>query len=314
VFTDDLKQSVQFLGESELLVKIRQWILPVSKPFPEGPGDDCAVIDTYPERKILVTTDGVVLNRHFTEATDPKAVGSKLVKRNLSDIAAMGGVPKNMVMATMLPANLSISWFEAFLKGAVEECLKYSVVLNGGDITQFPNNYFAAYVTLMGSADKVITRKGGKVGDLIVTTGALGGSIHGKHLSFSPRLREGQWLATRKEVKGMIDITDGLTKDLPELLPENTQARIDLSAIPLNDTATSLLSAFSDGEDYELLFTLDADCDWDNFYSDWKKQFTLPLTCIGKINTKAAQHPSALFINDLTNEPIEAAPGYQHLL
>lgn len=313
MFTTDNIKNVGSLGEQKLIEQIKLWLQDAGRPSPEGIGDDCAVLPSLSlAEKLLATTDGVVLNRHFLETDSAELVGRKLLCRNISDIAAMGGEPTQALLVLMLPANLSINWLMQFIKGIKAVCLDYAIVLCGGDITEVPANFFAAYITLLGKATRPVLRTGGRVGDIVAVTGSLGGSINGKHLNFTPRINEGAWLAQQPEVRAMMDLTDGLAKDLPALLPEGAAVKMNTEAILLSPEASSWQQAFSDGEDYELLFVLDAAANWSEFKKEWESHFTLPITVIGTI-VAADPAMKSPFIDAATGKELEVPGGYEHL-
>ncbi len=302
-FTDRAADSVASLGEAALLRAIRGWLGDAAPPPPWGMGDDCAVVETGDANPLLATTDGVVFGRHFDASTPPAAVGAKLLKRNLSDVAAMGGQPGPALINLFLARNTSTAWLEQFYAGFALSCLHFGTRLVGGDITEAPDDVFAAHLTLLGNPGRnILKRTGAKIGDALFVTGDLGGSILGKHLDFSPRLLEGQWLARHRGVQSLIDVTDGLAKDLPELLPPGSDALLDLAALPISPAAhklakrttrflahkypganTPLIHALTDGEDYELLFALDAAAVAPSFITLWHKKIATPLTQIGHI-------------------------------
>jgi thiamine-monophosphate kinase len=293
-FTHHAGHSVAALGESALLRAIRGWLGDVSPPSPWGMGDDCAVIETGDINPLLATTDGVVFGRHFDVSAPPAAVGAKLLKRNLSDIAAMGGKPGPALINLFLAPNLSTAWLEQFYGGLAQSCLHYGVRIVGGDLVQAPDGVFAAHLTLLGSPGKhLLKRTGAHLGDALYVTGELGGSILGHHLDFTPRLAEGHWLARQRGVRCLIDLTDGLAKDLPEILPAGADASLDLAALPISVAArklaakrhdrSALVHALTDGEDYELLFSLDASVSPGPFAAHWREKFPTPLTRLGLI-------------------------------
>lgn len=308
-------------GERRLIETIRQWLGDASPPPPEGIGDDCAVFSPGAGNQILVTTDPVLWGRHFDESAAPEEAAAKLLKRNLSDIAAMGGRPRIAVISLLLPPTTSMEWLERFYHGLREGSLRYAVPISGGDISQ-TDGLLAASMTLIGetTAGRALTRTGTTAGDRIFVTGALGGSILGHHLSFEPRLPEGQWLAARPEVTAAIDISDGLAKDLPALLPAHGEARLLADAIPVSDSAARmaaksgrppLFHALCDGEDYELLVTADArSCA--RLLADWKNAFVTPLTCIGTIEERAPGSVGTV-LRGLPSGLEEAIHGYEHL-
>lgn len=308
-------------GERRLIKAIRRWLGDASPPPPEGIGDDCAVFLPGAGSRILVTTDPILWGRHFDENSAPEEAASKLLKRNLSDIAAMGGRPRIAVISLLLPPSTSLEWLERFHHGLRESSLRYTVPISGGDISQ-TDGLLAACMTLIGetTAGRALTRAGAAAGDRLFVTGALGGSLLGHHLSFEPRLAEGQWLAARPEVTAAIDISDGLAKDLPSLLPANGEAELLAEAIPISESAKHmaeksgrprLFHALCDGEDYELLITVDGQSAA-RLLADWKNAFGTALTCIGTVAPRAPDSDEPL-LRGLPTGLAEAVHGYEHL-
>ena len=319
-FTDIVADSAGHLGEKKLLRKIRQWLGSAAPPSPLGMGDDCAVLPGDKRHCRLATVDALVYKQHFDDSTRPNAAGAKLFKRNLSDIAAMGGRPDYALLGLMLPATLRLDWLREFTLGLRDEAEKWHVALVGGDLCETKTT-LGGHLTLLGSAERAVLRQGGKEGDSILVTGEFGGSRLGKHLSFQPRLREGQWLAGRKEVNCMIDVTDGLLKDLPELIPPGCAAGIDLKNLPISEAARQLAPtsgktpqhhALGDGEDYELLFTVGPETDIQEFIGEWAKQFKTPLTSIGRLTAKTSGEPEGQIIDGQSGQAIGLAGGYEH--
>lgn len=291
-FTDQKEDQVAHHGEVALIKKITQWLEPISPPPPFGIGDDCAVMDSGDVGTILTTVDALIWGEHFDETFTAEEAGAKLVKRNLSDIAAMGGAPAGAVIALTLADNVSVTWLEGFYQGVLNAALSNYFLIVGGDITRGgAKDFFGSHLTLMGSAVRAVRRQGGqRIGDYVMVSGTLGGSRHGKEKSFSPRLSEGQWFADQSCVKAMIDLTDGLAKDLPALLPANACAQLDLERIPVSEDAvkwsaksgkTPLEHAFCDGEDYELLVVVDQDIEPEMMIEEWSRKFDSPLSLIG---------------------------------
>lgn len=261
-FTTDKGQSVSEIGEKALILKIREWLGSSAPEAPNGMGDDCAIFENSTNGVGLLTTDSVVLDRHFSRSDPPQLIGQKLLNRNISDIAAMGGQPTRAVLAGFLPATLSLAWLHLFFRGLAKAAQISKVEIVGGDLTETPND-LAFNLTLMGIALRPLLRSGGSVGDLICVTGELGGSRLGRHLSFVPRIEEGLVLVQNNDVLACMDISDGLSIDLPAMLGENCAASIDPDAIPIHCDArkaaarsgqSPLWHALNDGEDHELLF------------------------------------------------------------
>ena len=303
---------VSSLTEDHLLQSIRAWIKPIGRPTPEGMGDDCAVFKAMGPSE-LITTDSVVYQRHFTAYDSPKAVGAKLVCRNLSDIAAMGGVPDGAVLSLVSSPELCLSWLEAFFQGIVDTCAIYGVRLLGGDLAKAScSNFFSASWTQLGNCLSPLMRHGAQEGDMLLVTGSLGGSSLGGHLHFVPRLKEGVWLSKQAGVNAAIDVSDGLAKDLPALLGSHQRALVNISKIPINQDAHTLAKqkkippwhlAFTEGEDYELLFTLSGKETWASFRSRWQENFALALTPIGTV-AYTSEAAGELILDTHTQKPL----------
>ncbi|MEM8549884.1 MAG: thiamine-phosphate kinase [Verrucomicrobiota bacterium] len=320
-FTPVPEASVAHLGERALIDTIKTWLGSVNPPSPQGMGDDCAVLPT-PEGKTLLTVDPLIYGRHFDDTLEPELAGAKLLKRNLSDIAAMGGSPQAAILALCLSGDVATAWLEHFIDGLKQACIDFSMTINGGDIAQAPSQHFAATLTLFGNALRPMTRLGGVAGDTLWVTGELGGSILGHHACFTPRLAEGQWLAAQAEVKAMMDMTDGLAKDLPAMLAPQTCAQLDTASLPLAQAAslraketghTPLYHACCDGEDYELLFVLDAQADIETFQQAWQNAQTTRLSCIGRIDTALKPEHALRLIDSSNGEVLFPQGGYEHL-
>jgi thiamine-monophosphate kinase len=305
-FTKRHHESVSAWGEEKLIAAIRRWLGSVSPRAPFGIGDDCAVLPPSRGRQ-LITVDPVIYGRHFDDAVPPRAVGEKLLKRNLSDLAAMGGRPVAAVLALTLDARTSRSWLEQFYRGLARSARKYRVAIVGGDIAQ-ADRIIAASLTLLGEAagPRVVTRTGARLGDWIYVTGTLGGSLaRGHHFRFMPRLAEGTWLARQPDVRAMMDVSDGLAKDLHALTPRGTTPALDATKIPCRP-GCDLRAALTEGEDYELLFALRRSADRDRFAVRWRQSFPrAPLSCIGQFVAPADVPADAI--------PLRDFQGYEHL-
>ena len=225
-----------------------------------GAGDDCAVVDVRGEvgRLQLLKTDCVIEGVHYTADTPPEKVGWKAVCRPLSDIAAMGGWPLHALVTLALPGTASLEYAKGIYDGIGLAAERFGVRIVGGETARSPSVGFVS-VVLSGSveAEKVVTRAGGRVGDRIYVTGRLGGSLaSGRHLGFVPRLKEARWLVEHFRVSAMMDLSDGLGQDLVRLATTSkTGYAVDRSKLPRHPDC-SIEQAISDGEDYELLFTI----------------------------------------------------------
>lgn len=302
LFVSASAQRVTALGERRLIARIRQWLGAACPPAPFGIGDDCAVLPR-PKRKMLVTTDPVIAGRHFDESVPAAAAGAKLLKRNLSDIAAMGGIPRSAVVSLALAPATSLAWLREFHRGLARCANTHGVTVVGGDITQAPAGFFGAFLTLLGEASgpRVMTRHGARHGDRLFVTGRLGGSRFRHHHAFAPRLAEGTWLSGRAEVRAMMDVSDGLAKDLRELLAPPLAAELNSSVVPISADARAMAKrsgrspldhALNDGEDYELLLAVDGRKSVESLLRAWRARFPrLPLTEIGHVDRRHRPAP-----------------------
>jgi len=321
-FSNNPSETVAALGEERLIERIRRWLGDVSPPAPLGIGDDCAVLPPSPpasaKRAQAVTVDPVIYGRHFDDNVPPRGVGEKLLKRNLSDLAAMGAAPVAAVLALTLDPRVRVAWLEQFYRGLAACARAHRLRIVGGDIAQSDGD-LAASLTLIGraAAKRMLLRTGARVGDHIYATGALGGSILGKHWRFTPRLAEGAWLASRRETRAMMDLSDGIAKDIRALTPRGARADLAAASIPVSraarrlaktDGRAPLAHALCDGEDYELLFVVAARANLAAFEKSWRARFPkVPLARIGRFVPLRA--PLAAGCVDLA-----AYHGYEHLI
>lgn len=231
-----------------------------------GPGDDAAAVAWGGD--CLVTTDMLLEGSCFTlegspvqvpgvEPASAFRVGRKCMAVNLSDIAAMAGVPVAAVVSVGLPRRGGRALAEELYRGIRERADEFGVAIVGGDTNTW-DGPLAVSVTLLGEPGPggVVRRCGAEVGDWLMVTGPLGGSIRGRHLDFVPRVREALELASLVKLHAMIDLSDGLGMDLPRLCAESgVGAVVDGAAVPRNEGVT-LEGALGDGEDFELLFAV----------------------------------------------------------
>lgn len=283
------------MNEFELIGRLTR-SLPTNKSVVVGPGDDCAILDAgLPDRLLLFKTDAVVEGVHFRTGVPPEKVGHKALGRCLSDIAAMAGTPTAALVTLALPPNFDTGFVEGIYDGMSTLARKHEVAIVGGETTANAGGILIS-IALLGwvARGKGVLRSGAEGGDAIFVTGELGGSLSGKHLEFEPRLVEARWLTQHFSIHAMLDISDGLAGDLRHLLSASkVGAEILAASIPISrearragkadPTRPPLLAALTDGEDFELLFTL-ASRDAVPLLDRWKEQFPkLPLSCIGRI-------------------------------
>ena len=286
------------MNEFDLIQRLTR-ALPTNPSVVVGAGDDCAVLDAgVPDRLLLFKTDAVVEGVHFTPGTAPEKIGHKALGRCLSDIAAMAGTPSAALVTIGLPGKFSPESVESIYAGLNALARRHQVAIVGGETTTNPGGIFIS-VALLGwvPRGKGVLRSGAEAGDAIFVTGDLGGSLAGKHLDFEPRLAEARWIAQHFSLHAMLDISDGLAGDLRHILrASRVGAELLATSIPISRQARlaakagsaakpALRAALTDGEDFELLFTV-ASRDAVPLLDAWKKQFPgLALTCIGKIKT-----------------------------
>jgi thiamine-monophosphate kinase len=227
------------LSEKLLIDRVRRAATSAKHRPGKGIGDDCAVLPLPRGHQALVTTDFSLENVHFRrEWHPPDSVGHRCLARGLSDIAAMGGIPRAAFLSLALPTDLPQSWVDKFVAGLLKLATRFSVSLAGGDTAQSPDGVLADIVVL-GSvpAGQAILRSGARPGDLIYVTGDLGSAFaalnqlrdgkklrpksHPKHFYPEPRIAIGKLLREKKLASAMIDISDGLSTDLAHICDES---------------------------------------------------------------------------------------------
>lgn len=265
-----------------------------------GPGDDCAVLDVgVPGRHLLFKTDAIVSGCHFDADAAPEAVGRKALARCLSDVAAMGGTPRHAVVTLGVPDEFDVDYAASVYRGLNALAKQFGVTVVGGETTR-NGDRLLLNVALIGdvAAGRAILRSGARVGDAVFVSGELGGSIAGRHFDFVPRVKEAAWLADAFDVHAMIDLSDGLAGDLRHVLTASgTGAELRGTAIPISRAAkdrardgvskkTPLLAALTDGEDFELLFTVPPK-NAVAVLDGWKGAFPdVRISCVGKITSE----------------------------
>lgn len=275
------------IGEDELIKRIVSQLANHDKSVLVGPGDDCAVVDVERDGYYqLLKTDSVLEGIHYLRTADPREVGWKAVARVVSDFAAMGGEPSQLLITIALPRNTEVEYVNSLYEGMNHCAVSHGAVISGGETTTTMDGA-GGMISVSGTGwvkrGNLITRSAGQPGDVILVTGQLGGSIRGKHLTFQPRLKEALWLANHCEVNAMMDLSDGLASDLPRLAKASDCGFfIDHANIPCSD-GCDVAAALSDGEDYELLLTVSRS-NLDQILNNWEMTFpTLPLTIIGEL-------------------------------
>jgi thiamine-monophosphate kinase len=261
----------------------------------KGIGDDAAIVSIPAGDWAVLTTDLLTEGVHFDLRTaSPASVGYRAAMANLSDVAAMGAVPRFLLVSIAIPSSLRTTDILALYEGLMTACRAYKVRLIGGDTSASQHGLFLS-ITLLGTTKrrKVLLRKGARIGDSLYVTGTLGDSLAGlqllsnshaqgtgtsrlrpadrkflinRHLRPTARVREGQWLNQTGVVTSAIDVSDGLSGDLRHICnASHVGAEIDVSRLPLSPACQSYATstkqdpvalALAGGEDYELLFTV----------------------------------------------------------
>jgi thiamine-monophosphate kinase len=233
-----------------------------------GPGDDTAALRLTPHAPCLITTDMLLEGSCFRLAeAGPRQVGRKAMAVNLSDMAAMAGRPVAAVVSVGLPRTGGRALAEELYLGLREMADAFATAVVGGDTNTWDGPLVLS-VTLLGEATPrgPVTRAGAVPGDWLLVTGPLGGSILGKHLTFTPRVHEALQLHAQSDLHAMIDLSDGLAVDLHHICEEShCGAVLHAGAIPISaaaqgmqDGRSPLEHALSDGEDFELVCAVPA--------------------------------------------------------
>ena len=254
-----------------------------------GAGDDCALVESGKRHMLdVLKTDCLVEGIHFAKNARPELVGWKAMARPLSDFAAMSAVPRFALVTLIVPSEREIVWVQRLYRGIEKAARAFAVSIVGGETSNIKGPAVIS-VSVIGRVEKTrwIGRSGGKPGDELFVTGRLGGSLRSHHLDFVPRVAESRWLTKNFRVHAMMDLSDGLGTDLPRLArASGVSFEIDESSLPLNRGCT-ITQAISDGEDYELLFSISPK-DSKSLISRWQKKFPrVPLTPIGRLNRQS---------------------------
>lgn len=275
------------LGEEKIVAQLTRG-LPLGPQVRVGAGDDCAVIGgPRDQRWRLLKTDAVVEGVHFLSGENMRRVGWKALARAVSDIAAMGGEPREALVSLAIDPDADFAVVGELYAGLKRAARKFGVSIVGGETSRSPGPLFIS-IALTGDVerDRCILRSGGKPGDGLFVTGRLGGSLAAKHLDFTPRLAEARWLTQHFHPRAMMDLSDGLGMDLPRLAgASGCGFELWLDALPLTKGCTAD-QALGDGEDFELLFAVKP-ADEAPLRAAWPRKFP-PLTMIGRL-TKSSR-------------------------
>lgn len=301
-----------------------------------GLTDDAAIISPNTGHELVVTADMAVAGRHFFADDAPAAIAQKLLRVNLSDLAAKGARPHGYILTIALPRPVSEDWVAAFAQGLADDQTRFDIGLLGGD-TVSTDGPVCLSLTAMGwvRGGQMLRRNGARAGDLVLVSGTLGdaalglklrqgkaardlseadaGYLRDRYLLPRPRTALGPLLIG--QATAAIDISDGLGADLGHICQQSQcGAVITLDAVPLSDAARRMHEAgaadWSDiiagGDDYELAFTVPPEAE-DKITSIAKKS-GVTISKIGKI----AKGNGVIFLDDDGVELPLSRVGYQH--
>ncbi|HBZ01961.1 MAG TPA: thiamine-phosphate kinase [candidate division Zixibacteria bacterium] len=276
---------IKDIGEFGFIDRIKSGCLIREKDVIKAIGDDCCVFRNSGRLVSLLTTDMLVENVHFLRDTIPPfKLGRKAMAVNFSDIAAMGGTPKEAVISIAIPDTIDMEYLDSLYDGMRAIAREFDVNILGGNTTSEPE-HLVINIALIGeeTEDQVLYRSGAKVGDIIFLTGQVGSSAAGldillhkrpidtftalidAHLDPHPQIAEGRIIAGSKLAHSLIDISDGVASDLGHICDESkVGAFINEDKIPVNDIFLKYLEKYNldferlalhVGEDYILLGT-----------------------------------------------------------
>jgi thiamine-monophosphate kinase len=315
--------------------RIRRFYAPLAGPGGLGLLDDAALVDCRGGRRLVVTADAIVEGVHYLPDDPPDLVARKLLRVNLSDLAAMAARPLHYLLTTALPPELGAEWLVAFVRGLEEDQHRFGVDLLGGDSVATPGPASLSLTAIGEVATGMeVRRSGAHPGDLVWVSGTIGDSFLGlgarggaypelpaEHRAAliarfqvpDPRVELGQRLAGIAHA--MIDVSDGLLADLGHICEtSHVAAVVELGRLPLSPAARFLVAAqpgirprlAAGGDDYELLFS--ASPDTAESIAALSAQLGVPITMIGRIEAGAGVRPVDGMGQTITVE----ATGYRH--
>ncbi len=298
------------LGEKGLIRRIAGTVRTDSTVV-RGIGDDCAVLKGTGPNPLLFASDMLVEGVHFRTDSPPQGIGWKALAVNLSDIAAMGGIPRYAVISLGLPKRTPVSWVDRLYRGLNRCARRFQVNLVGGDTDRSPG--LVIDVAILGEVEKgrLVLRSGARAGDHLLVTGRLGGSLHsGRQFRFVPRVREARAIGARVRPHAMIDLSDGLAQDLVRLCEASqVGAQLKTAWVPRHP-GCSLTQALNDGEDFELLMAVSPH-QADSLLVWAKRHLSCGLHRIGRIVPKRPGPWVTLVISPGRSTPLREG-GFRH--
>jgi thiamine-monophosphate kinase len=241
--------------------RVHRWLFRTLAPrgLAGSYGSDAAKLAAALWRPV-VCVDQTVEGVHAERGVAPELLGRKAAARALSDLAASGARPVALLLALALDPRTEDAWIRRAIRAVQREGRRHGAELVGGDLSARRGANTLVVSALGDGLGAPVGRERARAGDVVLVTGPCGGSLLGRHATFEPRFAEAHWFA-RRGVRAMMDVTDGLARDLARLA-RASGVRIDLERVPIHADARRLArrsgkSAFAhaldDGEDYELL-------------------------------------------------------------
>jgi thiamine-monophosphate kinase len=319
--------------------RIGRFFAPLAGPGGLGLKDDAALIDCAPGRRLVVTVDAIVAGVHYLPDDPPDLVARKLLRVNLSDLAAMGARPLYYLLAMALPATLGDDWVARFAAGLAEDQARFGVHLLGGDSVATSGPAVLS-LTAIGevAVGAEIRRSGARPGDRIWVSGTIGDAflglavLRGGYATLAasdraalaarfqlPEPRTGLGPRLAGVAHAMCDVSDGLLADLGHICDaSDTGATVALAALPLSPAAQRVAVGEPDlparlataGDDYELLFTAPPDAS--ETIGRLAAELGLPITAIGSIGGSGDSGAGVRLIDADGNAIPVATAGYRH--
>jgi len=300
------------IGEFGLIDRIKEALGPPGAGVVVGIGDDVAVLRARPDRYLLATCDIQVEGIHFLkEAISPYQLGRKAAAINISDIAAMGGLPTYLLVSLALPKETTVEYVDSLYEGIITEAAGVQIV--GGNMSHAPQIMIDIFLLGEVEPDHLLLRSGARPGDKVLVTGSLGRSGAGlallldptvdrsgeeakevleAHLTPTPRLKEGRAIARTRMATSIIDVSDGTVSDIAHICEASgVGVRLWADTLPISPATRAVAEALGQeplewalhaGEDYELIFTAPAD-KAEKLAALVKDETATPVTIIGEI-------------------------------
>ena len=250
--------------------RLHRWLARAARPrvLVGAQGHDAAVMQALAPRSVACV-DACAEGVHFESTLAPRLVGRKAAARALSDLAASAAHPRALLLAVSAPRSCDEAWLQAAIRGVQRMGLEHGAPLVGGDLCARPGprELVVTALGLQRASRTPPARERARAGDVLFVTGALGGSLLGRHARFEPRIEQGLWLAAHG-AHALMDVSDGLAWDLHRMArAAGVRFEIELARVPVHADARrrahasgqdALWHALHDGEDHELIAAVPA--------------------------------------------------------